>query len=215
MSTRSTAGKPCAPRGSGGFFLLFSGPVRKVSLLRGNLRLSLFTSRARFKSCRSARHADKCSWRRADGKLAKVVDGAGSASPRAPPRRIYKIALYSEKGQVRDLSLKTQRRNAVSQEISLPTFFFKESRLHGALTEALDHLVSEGDGRPALGQVLPVEPGALTQLVLLEGDRLVVGIQVAVEAGQQAAGEAPGLGRSSRAGSYRSGCSSLAGPLPP
>ena len=105
MSTRSTAGKPCAPRSSGGFFLLFSGPVRKVSLLRGNLRLSLFTSRARFKSCRSARHADKCSWRRADGKLAKVVDGAGSASPRAPPRRIYKIALYSEKGQVLDLSL--------------------------------------------------------------------------------------------------------------
>ena len=105
MSTRSTAGKPCAPRGSGGFFLLFSGPVRKVSLLRGNLRLSLFTSRARFKSCRSARHADKCSWRRADGKLAKVVDGAGSASPQTPPRRIYKIALYSEKGQVLDLSL--------------------------------------------------------------------------------------------------------------
>ena len=34
----------------------------------------------------------------------------------------------NKKGQVWDLSLKTQRRNAVSHKISLLTFFFKESK---------------------------------------------------------------------------------------
>ena len=43
---------------------------------------------------------------------------------RPPGGRLRK----NKKGQVFDLSLKTQRRNAVSHKISLPTFFFKESR---------------------------------------------------------------------------------------
>ena len=37
----------------------------------------------------------------------------------------------NKKGQVLDLSLITQRRNAVSQKISLLTFFFKENRQLG------------------------------------------------------------------------------------
>ena len=43
---------------------------------------------------------------------------------RPPGGRLRK----NKKGQVWDLSLKTQRRNAVSQKISLLTFFFKESK---------------------------------------------------------------------------------------
>ena len=66
------------------------------------------------------------------------------------------------------------------QEKELPTFFFKESRLYGALAEALDHLVGEGDGRPALGQILPVEPCAPTQF---EGGRHArrVGLMMDIE----------------------------------
>ena len=42
----------------------------------------------------------------------------------------------NKKGQVWDLSLKTQRRNAVSHKISLLTFFFKESKRPRFITGA-------------------------------------------------------------------------------
>ena len=42
----------------------------------------------------------------------------------------------NKKGQVWDLSLKAQRRNAVSQKISLLTFFFKESKRPRFITGA-------------------------------------------------------------------------------
>ena len=48
-----------------------------------------------------------------------------------PLHRIYERLCIQEKGQVLDLSLITQRRNAVSQKISLLTFFFKENRQLG------------------------------------------------------------------------------------
>ena len=44
----------------------------------------------------------------------------------APLRHNYKRLYIQEKGQVWNLSLKTQRRNAVSHKISLVPFFFKE-----------------------------------------------------------------------------------------
>ena len=44
----------------------------------------------------------------------------------APLHRIYERLYIQEKGQVWNLSLKTQRRNAVSHKISLVPFFFKE-----------------------------------------------------------------------------------------
>ena len=40
--------------------------------------------------------------------------------------------IKSKKGQVWDLSLKTQRRSGASHKISLPPFFFKERRGPGA-----------------------------------------------------------------------------------
>ena len=46
----------------------------------------------------------------------------------APLQRHYKRLRTQEKGQVLDLSLKTQRRSEASQKISLLTFFFKESK---------------------------------------------------------------------------------------
>ena len=44
----------------------------------------------------------------------------------APLRHNYKRLYIQEKGQVWNLSLNTQRRNAVSHKISLVPFFFKE-----------------------------------------------------------------------------------------
>ena len=43
-----------------------------------------------------------------------------------PLHRIYKRLCTQEKGQVFDLSLKTQRRNAVSQKVLLPTFLSRK-----------------------------------------------------------------------------------------
>ena len=50
----------------------------------------------------------------------------------APLQRHYKRLRTQEKGQVLDLSLKTQRRSGASHKISLPPFFFKERRGPGA-----------------------------------------------------------------------------------
>ena len=62
-------------------------------------------------------------YRRGGGKLPPHPSGLRPATF-PPGGRLGK----NKKGQVWDLSLKTQRRNAVSHKISLLTFFFKESK---------------------------------------------------------------------------------------
>ena len=97
----------------------------------------------------------------AGGPVCRPYKRGGGNLPPHPPQCVHWGTFPQEgrlkndkKRQVWDLSLKTQRRNAVSQKISLPTFFFKESRLlqDGAA-------VGGGYHFGVAGQVAGLDPG--------------------------------------------------------